>query len=43
MVHDRYEPVQLFDLVPQLHLQLEPALAELDRLLDDAVLLSIYG
>jgi IS5 family transposase len=38
MIRDRYDPVQLFDLVPQLQLQLEPELAELDRLLDDDVL-----
>jgi transposase, IS5 family len=38
MIRDRYDPVQLFDLVPQLQLQFEPELAELDRLLDDAVL-----
>jgi IS5 family transposase len=38
MIRDRYDPVQLFDLVPQLQLQFEPELAELDRLLDDDVL-----
>jgi transposase, IS5 family len=38
MIRDRYDPVQLFDLVPQLALQFEPELAELDRLLDDDVL-----
>ena len=38
MIRDRYDPVQLFDLVPQLHLQFEPELAELDRLLDDELL-----
>jgi IS5 family transposase len=35
MIRDRYAPMQLFDLVPQLALQFEPELAELDRLLDD--------
>lgn len=38
MIRDRYDPVQLFDLVPQLQLQFEPELAMLDRLLDDEVL-----
>lgn len=38
MIRDRYEPVPLFDLIPQLHLQFEPELDELDRLLDDEVL-----
>jgi hypothetical protein len=32
---DRGDPMNLFDLVPQLNLALEPVLAELDRLLDD--------
>jgi IS5 family transposase len=35
MIRDRYDPVSLFDLVPRLRLQFEPALAVLDRLLDD--------
>jgi IS5 family transposase len=35
MLRDRYEPVDLFALVPQLELQFEPQLAQLDRLLDD--------
>ena len=38
MIRDHYDPVQLFDLVPQLHLQFEPELAALDQLLDDEVL-----
>jgi hypothetical protein len=38
MIRDRYDPVQLFDLVPQLQLQFDPELAELDQLLDDEVL-----
>src|SRR5712692_8407368 len=38
MIIDRYDPVRLFDLVPQLQLELEPELAGLDRLLDDDVL-----
>jgi transposase, IS5 family len=35
MLRDRYEPTDLFALVPQLGLQFEPQLAQLDRLLDD--------
>ena len=35
MLRDRYDPMQLFELLPQLHLRFEPELAELDRLLDD--------
>jgi IS5 family transposase len=35
MLRERYEPVDLFALVPQLQLQFEPQLAQLDRILDD--------
>jgi transposase, IS5 family len=35
MIRDRYAPMDLFALVPQWHLQFEPELAELDRLLAD--------
>src|SRR5258708_4797706 len=35
MLRDRYEPVDLFALVPQLGLEFEPQLAQLDELLDD--------
>jgi len=35
MLRDRYEPVDLLALVPQLDLHFEPQLAQLDRLLDD--------
>src|SRR4051794_18686599 len=35
MLRDRYEPVDLFSLVPQLGLEFEPQLAQLDQLLDD--------
>jgi transposase, IS5 family len=35
MIVDRYDPMDLFALVPQLKLELEPVLAELDGLLDD--------
>ena len=38
MIVDRYEPVNLFELVPKLKLEMEPELLELDRLLDDDVL-----
>jgi transposase, IS5 family len=39
MLRDRYDPVDLFGLIPALSLALEPGLAQLDRLLDDDVLL----
>ncbi len=35
MIIDRYDPVNLFELVPKLRLEMEPELAELDRLLED--------
>jgi transposase, IS5 family len=35
MLRDRYRPIDLFALVPQLGLHFEPQLAQLDRLLDD--------
>src|SRR6266851_3058352 len=35
MIVDRYDPMNLFDLIPQLQLAMEPVLAELDGLLDD--------
>jgi IS5 family transposase len=35
MLRDRYEPVDLVALVPQLDLEFEPQLAQLDQLLDD--------
>src|SRR5512142_1231037 len=35
MLRDRYDPVDLFALVPQLGLEFEPQLAQLDRFLDD--------
>jgi IS5 family transposase len=39
MIIDRYDPINLFEeLVPKLKLQMEPELAQLDRLLDDEVL-----
>lgn len=38
MLTDRYDPVDLFSLVPQLSLRMEPELAQLDRLLEDDLL-----
>lgn len=38
MIVDRYDPINLFELVPKLKLEFEPELAQLDRLLDDDVL-----
>ncbi|MDQ5853979.1 MAG: transposase, partial [Chloroflexota bacterium] len=35
MIIDRYDPVNLFNLVPQLQLEMDPELAALDQLLDD--------
>lgn len=38
MIVDRYDPMNLFELVPKLELQMEPELAQLDGLLDDDVI-----
>jgi hypothetical protein len=38
MIVDRYDPINLFELVPKLNFQFEPELAQLDQLLDDNVL-----
>ena len=35
MIVDRYDPVNLFELMPKLRLEMEPELAALDRLLED--------
>jgi hypothetical protein len=36
MIVDRYDPVNLFEMVPtKLRLEMEPELATLDRLLED--------
>ena len=35
MLRNRYDPMNLFELVPALGQELEPELAQLDRLLDD--------
>jgi transposase, IS5 family len=39
MLRERYEPMNLFDLVPILSMAMDPILTQLDRLLDDDVLL----
>jgi IS5 family transposase len=41
MIVDRYDPVNLFELVPKLKLEMELELAHLDVLLDDDELFSI--
>jgi IS5 family transposase len=38
MIVDRYDPINLFEMVPKLKLEMEPELAGLDELLDDDVL-----
>src|SRR5215204_5338518 len=38
MIVDRYDPINLFEMVPKLGLGMEPELAHLDGLLDDDVL-----
>ena len=38
MIVDRYAPMNLFELVPKLELEMEPELAQLDELLEDDVL-----
>src|SRR5262245_19345772 len=35
MLRDRYDPMNLFDLVPALSMDLDPVLTRLDQLLDD--------
>src|SRR5215210_752793 len=35
MLRDRYEPMNLFERIPTLSMQLDPILAQIDRLLDD--------
>src|SRR5690349_7189100 len=39
MIRDRYDPLDLFALIPALALEMDPLLAEIDRLLDDPALL----
>src|SRR5947209_1898061 len=41
MLRDRYDPLNLFDLVPALGLELEPVLSRLDTLLDDDTLFQL--
>ena len=41
MLTNRHQPVNLFDLVPQLGLHFEPQLEQLDRLLDDDELMDL--
>ena len=41
MIVDRYDPVNLFEMVPKLELEMEPELAQLDVLLDDDELFSL--
>ena len=41
MIVDRYDPINLFELVPKLTLEMEPQLAQLDVLLDDDELFSV--
>jgi transposase, IS5 family len=41
MIVDRYDPINLFELVPKLTLEMEPELAQLDVLLDDDELFSV--
>jgi hypothetical protein len=38
MLRDRYDPMNLFDLVPALSMGLDPVLTRLDQLLDDDTL-----
>jgi len=38
MIVDRYDPINLFEMVPKLNLQFEPELTRLDELLDVEVL-----
>jgi IS5 family transposase len=41
MIVDRYDPINLFELVPKLNLHFEPELAHLDELLDDDELFNL--
>src|SRR5918995_6395438 len=41
MIIDRYDPVNLFEMIPKLKLEMEPELAGLDELLDDDQLFSL--
>ena len=39
MLRDRYNPVDVFQMVPQLSQAIEPVIAQLDTLLDDDLIL----
>src|SRR5688500_18098319 len=41
MIVDRYDPINLFEVVPKLKLEMEPELARLDVLLEDDELFSL--
>jgi transposase, IS5 family len=41
MIVDRYDPINLFEVVPKLKLEMEPELARLNVLLDDDELFSL--
>src|SRR5215203_5407446 len=41
MIVDRYDPMNIFEMVPKLELDFEPELTELDRLLEDDELFSV--
>jgi hypothetical protein len=41
MIVDRYDPVNLFEMIPKLKLQFEPELVQLDGLLDDDELFNL--
>src|SRR5215217_2425001 len=41
MIVDRYDPMNIFEMVPKLELDFEPELTELDRLLEDDELFSL--
>jgi hypothetical protein len=41
MIVDRYDPINLFEIVPKLKLQFEPELVHLDELLDDDELFNL--
>jgi hypothetical protein len=42
MIVDRYDPMNLFEMIPKLKLEFEPQLAELDCLLEDDELFSLW-
>jgi transposase, IS5 family len=41
MIVDRYDPMNIFEMMPKLELEFEPELRELDRLLEDDELFSV--